>query len=167
VKYVSTFMDRHGITRHRFRKTGCRTRYLKSELGTPEFDAELERALAGEPEPQVQLVRPLPTVSLLRQLRQVDPKGSYVYFIEAENGLIKIGHTASIRERFKKLNTAVPMQLTILGLVPGDQALEFALHKRFAAHRVTGEWFQANDELRSIALGTNEEQSLTPRSNHA
>jgi hypothetical protein len=166
MKYVSTFNDRHGITRHRFRKTGCKTRYLKSQPGTPKFEAEIERALNDEPEPKAERP-PLPMLSLFRQLHGVDPKRHYVYFIEAENGLIKIGHTASIRERFKKLNTAVPMQLTLLRLIPGDQELERALHAQFAEHRVTGEWFSLDADLRRAALGTNAEQSLTKKSNRS
>jgi hypothetical protein len=62
------------------------------------------------------------------------------YLIAAEGThLVKIG-TAKIPEaRMAALQTGQPMTLTLLWTHERD--VERALHKRFAAHRVRGEWF--------------------------
>lgn len=39
-RYASEFIDRHGKPRIRLRKTGLQTRYVLSEVGTPEFTEE-------------------------------------------------------------------------------------------------------------------------------
>lgn len=48
---VTSFVDRHGKERFRFRKTGHPTHYFAAAYGTKEFDAELELCRAGRPEP--------------------------------------------------------------------------------------------------------------------
>jgi len=46
--YVSSFKDRHGKVRWRFRRKGHRTHYFKQPHGTKAFDLEYAAALAGE-----------------------------------------------------------------------------------------------------------------------
>lgn len=71
-----------------------------------------------------------------------------VYFIECD-GHIKIGVTSgSIKKRFHALATAHHRPLTLLATITDkDGGLEFALHQRFAAHRIRGEWFTAAPEI--------------------
>jgi hypothetical protein len=64
-----------------------------------------------------------------------------VYFIEADNGRIKIGYAANVAKRFRALQTANSATLTLLGSVAGTRAAERAIHRRLAAHRQDGEWF--------------------------
>ena len=45
--YVSTFRDRHGKVRYRYRRTGQKAIYLHGVPGSPEFAAEYEAACAG------------------------------------------------------------------------------------------------------------------------
>lgn len=45
---VSSWIDRHGRERFRWRKTGHPTGYFKAAFGTPEFTAELEAFRRGE-----------------------------------------------------------------------------------------------------------------------
>lgn len=163
MKYVSSYLDRHGKQRWRFRKTGCKPQMFKAACGTAEFAREYEAYLQTPSVPPEPLPE-LPTLSLTRQLRG-DLKGGYVYFIEAENGLIKIGYSASVRERFKKLSTAVPMQLTVLGLCPAEPHVERELHERFSGQRAMGEWFRPSPELLNLARGSNGEQRLTVLTN--
>jgi hypothetical protein len=66
----------------------------------------------------------------------------FVYFIQGGD-LVKIGYTTNIRQRLYDLQTSAPIDLVLLGLIPGTRALEKEYHKRFAAHRVRGEWFSA------------------------
>ena len=149
MKYVHTFADRHGKQRTRFRRRGF-SAYFRSAPDSPDFEAEYRAFMAGE-KPSKASALPLPILSLVRQIPpSLDRCGEYVYFIEAENGLVKIGQTKSIRERFKKLQTGAAGQLTLLGITFGDQAFERELHVRFAADRATGEWFKASLELREF-----------------
>ncbi|MER6218923.1 GIY-YIG nuclease family protein [Streptomyces sp. NPDC001674] len=80
----------------------------------------------------------------------------------AGSPIVKIGQTSSTATlRMKQLQTAYPAELFPVLEVEGD--FEKALHKRFAGHRVRGEWFDlaplgdparvvmdAIEELRSI-----------------
>lgn len=73
--------------------------------------------------------------------------GSYVYFIGAVGGPIKIGCSASPRSRRNELQVGSAQSLLVLATVPGGEALERALHHRFADHRLNGEWFAPTPEL--------------------
>jgi integrase len=46
---VSSWIDRHGRERFRWRKTGHKPRYFTAPFGTPEFAAELEAFRQGDP----------------------------------------------------------------------------------------------------------------------
>lgn len=71
----------------------------------------------------------------------------YVYFIQSQSGHIKIGYAKDVVARLAALQCANPEPLTLIGTVPGTRGLEVALHKRFAAHRLLGEWFTANADI--------------------
>jgi hypothetical protein len=73
--------------------------------------------------------------------------GSVVYFIQAANGLIKIGTTKDIRDRLYGLRNSSPVSLRLVGLIAADEAEEQALHRRFASFRAHGEWFAPAEEL--------------------
>lgn len=74
--------------------------------------------------------------------------GSRVYFFQSgESGPIKIGVTNNIRRRRDMIQTGAVERIVNLGSYAGDKAEETALHVRFAAHRIRGEWFRPADEL--------------------
>ena len=81
------------------------------------------------------------------------PRGERVYFIQASGGLIKIGCTRDLRKRWANLRTLIPVDLTLLGSIPGYRDIEHALHVRFEASRVHGEWFKPSPEILSLARG--------------
>lgn len=95
-------------------------RKLPSQVGEPTFNVSLVK-------------RPL--------------KRPVVYFVQAENGLIKIGSTKYIASRFQSLCTGSPLALVLLATIKGDRAREFELHAKFAAHRQHGEWFLPHPEI--------------------
>jgi hypothetical protein len=64
-----------------------------------------------------------------------------IYFISADDDLIKIGYTTNISARLRSLRTAHPKELRILLVIPGSRDDEQELHRRFAAFRVGREWF--------------------------
>ena len=73
---------------------------------------------------------------------------SCVYFIEADNGLIKIGRSQNVMQRFAGLAAASPTPLRLLGFIADTVSChETRLHELFAAQRHHGEWFTPTPEL--------------------
>lgn len=84
-----------------------------------------------------------------RQASPADgPDERPVYFIQADNGLVKIGVSADPMNRLEGLRTGSPLRLRLLGVIPGLGVVgEHELHERFAASRSHGEWFRPTPEL--------------------
>ena len=65
-----------------------------------------------------------------------------VYFVLAPSvGLVKIGRTKFIKDRFFSLQMQSPVPLELLKTVRGGPLDERQMHERFSQHRVHGEWF--------------------------
>lgn len=85
------------------------------------------------------------------------PRTPVVYFIQAgEGGPIKIGFCMKlegVRLRILDLQTGCPWPLVVCRIMkaPERRQTEFALHRRFAKHRLAGEWFSPCDELVEFA----------------
>ena len=74
-----------------------------------------------------------------------------VYFITARDiGICKIGVARDVEARRSSLQTASPVELVLEATLPGSRELEQRLHKRFAKHRVKGEWFTITDEIEKL-----------------
>jgi hypothetical protein len=74
-------------------------------------------------------------------------KDNRVYFLQAENGMIKIGTSTEIYERINTLRTASPCSFVKLSIMPGDMSVEKRLHKKFAVCRRQGEWFVKSQDI--------------------
>jgi hypothetical protein len=89
--------------------------------------------------------------------RSADPRPAvptFVYFLQRESGgAIKIGVAGDIKKRMSALQTAFPDRLRVLGTQSGGRDEETALHRRFAAHRLHGEWFAPAPELLAYIEG--------------
>jgi len=67
---------------------------------------------------------------------------SYVYFIQSEDGYIKIGKSRKPYERLKTLQNSNPHKLRIVLLIPDNsEKLEQKLHEKFKLYRYQNEWF--------------------------
>lgn len=76
---------------------------------------------------------------------------SRVYFIEAVGlDLVKIGYTADLTERLRKLAPGCPAPLRLLGTVPGGLQIERHYHERLAASRARAEWFHKSPALDAV-----------------
>jgi len=77
----------------------------------------------------------------------------FIYAI-ASDDLVKIGWSKDPWRRLVKLRSDNAGECAMLGIVPGTQADECALHRRFAGYRVRGEWFEywgpVSDFIRSM-----------------
>lgn len=72
-----------------------------------------------------------------------------VYFIQAENGLIKIGASRTITSlsvRLQDLESMSPLPFTILGIIPNDHK-DHRYHRFFSHLRHHGEWFNPGQDL--------------------
>jgi T5orf172 domain len=75
------------------------------------------------------------------RINEIVAREPTIYFISADDDLIKIGYTTNLSARLRSLRTAHPKELRILLVVPGSRDDEQELHRRFAAFRVGREWF--------------------------
>jgi len=76
------------------------------------------------------------------------PKVPMVYFIEAPSiKLIKIGRTQDVKKRISELQVGSPVPLRLLGVVPGDSAMEKQIQDKFKHLRKHGEWFRESVQL--------------------
>lgn len=72
---------------------------------------------------------------------------SAVYFVGGDIGAIKIGISIDLPKRLASLNSHSPIPLKALATVRGGRKEEKAYHRRFAAHRLHGEWFSPAPEI--------------------
>lgn len=75
------------------------------------------------------------------------PPGARVYFITDGSGHVKIGWAVNVGNRLAELQSGNPNQLILMASVPGGCSVERDLHRRFAGHRVRGEWFTLAPEI--------------------
>lgn len=72
---------------------------------------------------------------------------SYVYIIEAQGGLAKIGCARAPDQRLATVRTHSPLPTRLVAMWPGVIADEMALHRRFERQRTHSEWFRVEDEF--------------------
>lgn len=79
----------------------------------------------------------------------------YVYFIEAPNGLVKIGKSTNVSKRFNtlRLQSAVELRLFYALECNGKaHKVEREFHEQFAEKRHHGEWFKLTREDKKAIL---------------
>lgn len=75
---------------------------------------------------------------------------SGIYFATVDGHTVKIGFASDVPARLRTLQTASHRPLHLLVVIAGSQADERQLHKRFAEHRVQGEWFRLSNEIKDF-----------------
>ncbi|WP_210381148.1 GIY-YIG nuclease family protein [Microvirga zambiensis] len=65
----------------------------------------------------------------------------YVYVVEAQNGLVKIGCSRVPESRAALISAHSPVLARLIAKWPGSQAEERELHARFSEYRHHNEWF--------------------------
>lgn len=74
------------------------------------------------------------------------PYRGTVYVVGFAN-YVKIGFSIDLFGRLKALQEGTPELLVVYAKIPGTMADERAFHKRFASHRLRGEWFRKEGSL--------------------
>lgn len=82
-------------------------------------------------------------------------KESVVYFLQADDGPIKIGFTNDLRRRISLLQNGNHRRLHLRAVLPGDRAVEAAYHARFIGLRTVGEWFRPADAVLDVIAEIN------------
>lgn len=76
------------------------------------------------------------------------PRPGRVYFMQDATGRIKIGYTSTeVERRRRAIESTIGAPVRLLACYPGTRALEKALHKKFAALRLLGEWFSDSPDV--------------------
>jgi hypothetical protein len=76
------------------------------------------------------------------------PPNHLVYFIRGAGGAIKIGFTQQpLKGRLKCIQNGSPVRLEVLAVRPASQECERAYHRRYARHRLHGEWFKPHPDI--------------------
>ena len=73
-----------------------------------------------------------------------------VYFIADPYDRVKIGFAVDAEKRLRVLQTGNPDPLHLLRVVNGSPAIERWLHRRFAALRISREWFHFTKEMLTV-----------------
>ena len=90
----------------------------------------------------------------LRSIRMADagtpttrPAAGFIYLARSADGKYKIGHSRDVRKRMQSLQTGVHKKLQLVAKVKTSNcsALERICHRRFAAKRLRGEWFNLTE----------------------
>ena len=73
--------------------------------------------------------------------------GVVYFFQKGRRQVIKIGYSGDHEERRQNLQVASPDRLRVIATIPGNRAVEGALHKRFREYKITGDWYRLEGEL--------------------
>lgn len=75
------------------------------------------------------------------------PAPGYVYLLEAENNIYKIGRSRDLKTRVLTIQMHSPVKVILLHRFQSKNSIiaEETLHKKYAAKRKHGEWFDLND----------------------
>ena len=78
---------------------------------------------------------------------QPRPDRATIYFLGPTDGPIKIGWASRLQYRLRALELANAFPLHVWATVEAEITLEREYHKRFAAHRLHGEWFERHPDI--------------------
>lgn len=124
----------------------------------PELRDGLEKTLENWGEAEAAMERESEIISIRASgghfMDKATPKPSqsgsrgYVYFLKADNGLVKIGRTKEMDERIKHLSVTLPYELELVHYIQSDnhEWAESVFQRYYAGKRVRGEWFELADK---------------------
>lgn len=87
---------------------------------------------------------PEPPISAGKVTKSKAKRSGFVYILQSDRGLYKIGRTVDPASRAKTFGIQLPFEVEFVLLIKSDDysGLEARLHERFAKKRVNGEWFK-------------------------
>lgn len=95
-------------------------------------------------------------------IEEVEDRSGFVYLARSDKlDLVKIGYSASPRQRMRALSAETDGEMNILFALSGSRLLEVAAHVRWARQWVRGEWFCDTKELREWFAGHQQRAETT------
>jgi hypothetical protein len=85
----------------------------------------------------------------MRERIELGVEMGWIYFIQ-RGAALKVGWARNPNKRLNELQVGSPWRLSLIGVVPGSQEDEKKLHRRFAAARISGEWFRRRDIIGEV-----------------
>lgn len=71
----------------------------------------------------------------------------FVYVIEAQNGLVKIGASIRPKDRLQQIRLYCPILARLVAMWQAPRGEELRLHAQFDAHRSHKEWFRVEGKV--------------------
>lgn len=75
---------------------------------------------------------------------------TYIYFIQATNGPIKIGLTKNVQRRLVRLQTGNPYKLSLLYFCPAKGVVEEQLRFHLKSDHMRGEWYWPTQKVFNV-----------------
>jgi hypothetical protein len=128
-----------------------------AHLGLAVADFDLFLRLGRIPQPLTigdRAIWPIQNLELRKRPAR-DGRGQYagVYVVGFE-GYIKIGMSADVTHRLAAIQDWLPVKIVVHEILVGEgRACEMALHERFSAYRLRGEWFRLEGALADWVKG--------------
>lgn len=73
-----------------------------------------------------------------------------LYFIQMEDGPVKIGRSANVPSRLSSIQCASPYKVRLLGVLVGCGHQEDEFHQLLRRHRMRGEWFKWTNQVGDV-----------------
>lgn len=146
-KFIRRDKDAKGNERWYFRRPGSPQIRLPDGPAHPLFDQAYDAALEGKKlvnGTKKEPVRQRPPVCAPRHERL---RGGYIYFLRLGD-TVKIGYSTDPFARATTLSVGIPGKIDAFVVVPGTRAIERECHRKFATHRISGEWFRMAEGVR-------------------
>ena len=85
----------------------------------------------------------------LLEPEEIDKDVCGVYFIQAMNGMVKIGKSLNILGRLTQIRSQSPLPVWIVGYIEIDEyeKAEKEEHEKYKKYRAHGEWYYPCEEL--------------------
>lgn len=83
----------------------------------------------------------------IAEMDAMRPAYGLCYFIGCAEGLVKIGYSRNVAQRLNWLQSSSLYRLDLLTTANGGREREKFYHRKFAKHRIDGEWFRRCPEI--------------------
>lgn len=118
-------------------------RRILGDPNSPAFLESLDRIRSGQLPPETAGARPADVTAELARLAKL----SFIYFIQAASGPVKVGITDNFSRRLRQIQDNIWEDVAVLAVFYGDRALESRLHRIFHRHKLRGEWYDPHPNI--------------------
>lgn len=140
-----------------FDRGGDRLHVRLPDVADPGFADEVERLTQLRAKNELPQPRSFAPASGSKTAYTPSALPRHIYFMGGDEGPIKIGLAADPQKRLASIQLTCPFEIRVLALAHGNRTDELGYHRRFAAHKVRGEWFERCPEIEAEIARLNAE----------